>query len=114
MKLFIKALVFLLLFNSHSSFSGDWLSKQKISTVSFETGGFYLYSKEPWNNANNCSHTDAIVLQSNDANYDKAYSLLLMAFAAGKSVQGYSDGCVTHDGRTYNSIRGSKYLLVTD
>lgn len=114
MKLFIKALVVLLLLTSNSSFSADWLSKREISMVSFETSGFYLYSKEKWDNANNCSHTDAVVLLSSDVNYDKAYSLLLMAFAAGKSVQGYSDGCITHDGRTYNSIRGSKYLLVTD
>lgn len=94
--------------------AGDWLAKRKLTGVSFETGGFYLYSEGQWNNANDCSRTDAIVLKSDDVNYDKAYSLLLMAYAAGKSVQGYSDGCVNHDGRTYNAIRGFKYLRITD
>jgi len=40
--------------------------------------------------------------------------LLLGAYMAGKSVSGYSDDCVTFDGQTYNSIRGFKYLTVSD
>lgn len=114
MKCLLNVLFIFCFINNSSCFAGEWLAKKKLTGVSFETGGFYLYSEGQWNNANDCSRTDAIVLKSSDVNYEKAYSLLLMAYAAGKSVQGYSDGCVTHDGRTYNSIRGAKYLLITD
>jgi len=36
------------------------------------------------------------------------YILLSLAFMAGKSVCGYSNGCTTFDGQTYNKIRGFK------
>jgi hypothetical protein len=33
---------------------------------------------------------------------------------SGKKVSGYSDSCTTFDGQTYNTIRGFKYLVVSD
>jgi hypothetical protein len=83
----------------------------KISGVGFNTGGFYLYG-DNWANPNNCTETGVMVLKDTDSNYDKAYSLLLAAYTSGKEVYGLSDGCITHDGKTYNTIRGFKYLVV--
>jgi len=54
----------------------------------------------------------AVVLMNTNVNYDKAYTLLLAAYISGKQVYGYSDGCATFDGQTYNTIRGQKYLVV--
>jgi len=89
------------------------LSAKKIAYVAFQTGGFFIYAEGGgWSNPNSCSRSNAIVLLASDPNYEKAYSLILSAFMAGKSVSGYSDGCATFDGQTYNTIRGSKYLTV--
>ena len=66
-----------------------------------------------WGNPNGCTRSNAIVLLETDPNYDKAYSLLLSAYMAGKQVSGYSDGCAAFDGQTYNTIRGFKYLVVS-
>jgi hypothetical protein len=98
---------------SSYSYAGGPLATQKITAVAFNTNGFFL-SAADWPNPNNCTKSHAIVLKSTDSNYDKAYALLLMAYTSGKKVQGYSDGCVSHDGQTYNSIRGFKYLTVHD
>ena len=92
-------------------FSKGWVSTEKIDKVAFHTGGFFMYSND-WENPNTCSINAAVVLLDTDINYEKAYSLLLAAYMAGKKVSGYSDGCVTFDGRTYNTIRGFKYLQV--
>jgi len=89
------------------------LSAKKIAYVAFQTGGFFMYAEGgSWSNPNGCSRASAIVLLESDPNYEKAYSLLLAAFMAGKTVSGYSDGCATFDGQTYNKIRGFKYLTV--
>ena len=83
----------------------------KINYVAFNSGGFFLYASD-WPNPNNCTRSNAVVLKSNDANYNKAYALLLVAYTSEKAVSGYSDGCVEFDGQTYNSIRGFKYLVI--
>ena len=98
---------------SSTALSAGSITKNKIDSVAFHTGGFFLYSSG-WNNPSNCTRSNAIVLQSNGPNYDKAYALLLAAYASGKKVKGYSDKCVEFDGQTYNMIRGHKYLVVSD
>ncbi len=100
----------LLMFTGHSIAAGP-LTANEITKVAFQTGGFFIYANG-WPNPNNCDRAVAVVLPENDPNYDKAYSLLLMAYASGKKVSGYSDGCIEFDGKTYNRIRGYKYLLV--
>lgn len=94
-----------------NSFAAGGLAKVNITKVAFQTGGFFLYS-DNWNNPNDCSMDTAVVLLSTDSNYDKAYALLLAAYTAGKTVRGFSNGCTTFDGQTYNTIRGFKYLVV--
>ncbi|MDM3871229.1 hypothetical protein QSV34_07655 [Porticoccus sp. W117] len=91
--------------------AGGGLTKNKITKVAFQTGGFFMYA-DNWPNPNSCDRSDAIVLLTSDPNYDKAYALLLAANMSGKQVQGYSDGCANFDGKSYNTIRGFKYLVV--
>ncbi len=93
--------------------AGGGVNSTKISHVAFQSNHFFIYSSG-WNNANDCQETTAVVLQSSNSNFDKAYTLLLAAFMSGKNVSGYSDGCIEWDGRTYNTIRGHKYLTVWD
>ena len=93
------------------SFAGGSLTQSKIEAVAFQTGGFFLYSNT-WPNPNSCTNSNAVVLLDTDINYEKAYALLLAAYMSGKMVSGYSNGCVEFDGKTYNSIRGYKYLFV--
>lgn len=97
--------------NTNIAYAKGGLASNKITAVAFQTGGFFMYA-DNWSNPNECSKSDAIVLLSSGANYDKAYALLLAAYMSGKKVSGYSDGCTTHDGQTYNTIRGFKYLTV--
>lgn len=87
------------------------LGYAKIESVAHQSNGFYLYSSG-WQNPNACERSDAVVLLKSDSNYDKAYSLVLSAFMAGKEISGYSDRCEVFDGKTYNMIRGHKYLTV--
>jgi hypothetical protein len=96
-----------------SALAGGGLTPNTIDTVAFQTGGFFLYA-DGWPNPNSCTRSSAIVLLDTDSNYDKAYGLLLAAFISGKKVSGYSDGCATFDGQTYNTIRGFKYLKVSE
>ena len=103
----------LLISISTLSFAAGWTGKDKIDAVAFQTRGFFLYA-DGWGNPNNCTRSNAIVLLSSDPNYDKAYALLLAAYASGKKIKGYSNGCTTFDGQTYNTIRGYKYLVVSD
>ncbi len=112
MEKYLSVLVasFVLIF-AHSAIAGGGLTANKVTKVSFQTGGFFLYASN-WSNPNECSQSNAIVLKSSDSNYDKAYSLLLAAYMSGKKISGYSDGCTEHDGQTYNTIRGFKYLTV--
>lgn len=108
--------IFALLFClwSVTSMAGGALPAKKIGSVSFNEKGFFLSppAGEKWANPNGCTRDTAIVLLNTDSNYDKAYALLLAAYMAGKSVGGYSNGCADHDGQTYNTIRGYKYLSV--
>lgn len=100
-----------LLFASQFSLAKGAVSSTKITKVAFQTGGFFVYAGD-WENPNNCTRGNAVVLKDSDSNYDKAYSLLLAAYMSEKKVTGYSDGCVTFDGQTYNTIRGFKYLVI--
>ncbi len=110
MKYITLFLVFLIATFAISANAAGGLGAREINSVAHQTGGFFLYSN--WDNPNGCSKSDAIVLLDTDSNYDKAYSLVLAAFMAGKRVEGYSNGCMTFDGQTYNTIRGYKYLKV--
>jgi len=98
---------------SSFSFAAGPIAKDSIDAVAFQTGGFFLYA-DAWGNPNNCTRSNAIVLLESDRNYDKAYALLLAAYASGKKIKGYSNGCTTFDRQTYNTIRGYKYLVVSD
>ncbi|PCH65673.1 MAG: hypothetical protein COC04_01310 [Gammaproteobacteria bacterium] len=106
-------LVAVLVSTANFAFAAGKISKSKIVAVAFQSGGFFLYGND-WGNPNNCTRSNAIVLLASDSNYDKAYALLLAAYASGKSVKGYSNGCADFDGQTYNTIRGYKYLFVSD
>jgi len=92
-------------------YAGGPLPSNKITNVAFQTNGFFLYASN-WPNPNSCTRNNAVVLLAADSNYDKAYALILAAYMSGKRVSGYSDGCTTHDGQTFNTIRGTKYLVV--
>ncbi len=98
-------------FWSASADAGGPLTARVIDRLAFNSGGLFLYASG-WPNPNSCTRSDAIVLLDTDINYDKAYALILTAFASGKMVRGYSDGCTSFDGHTYNTIRGFKYLQV--
>ncbi len=105
-------LVSTLLFSLQSK-AGGWVNTDTADMVAFQTGGFFLYA-DGWGNPNNCTKSHAVVLRDTDPNYDKAYALLLSAYTAKKKIKGYSDGCASFDGQTYNTIRGFKYLTVSD
>lgn len=94
-----------------NSYAGGSLAGNKITKLAFQTGGLFIYA-DNWPNPNDCSNRNAIVLKDTDVNYDKAYSLILMAYSSGKTLSGYSDSCASFDGKTYNTIRGFKYLVV--
>ncbi len=96
---------------SNPALAGGGLSKNKITQVKFMSEGLLIYGSA-WPNPNDCDTSIAVLLSKTDSNYDKAYSLILAAFTAGKSVSGYSDDCKSVDGSTYNTIRGFKYLTV--
>ncbi len=104
--------LFVFLISISIAYSAGGLSERKISKLAFNTGGLFIYAEGGWNNPNECSRTDAIVLLSSDSNYDKAFALILTAYSMGKSIKGYSNDCTTHDEKTYNTIRGYKYLEV--
>ena len=95
-----------------SSNAGGWVSINTITKAAFNSTGFYMYGNWAVPSGNGCTNNDAVVLLSNDGNYDKAYALLLTAYTTGKKVKGWSDGCTSHDGKTYNKIRGYKYLEI--
>jgi hypothetical protein len=114
MNIIIRVLTSLsLVIFSSAVFSAGPIAQDNIDYVAFQTGGFFLYA-DGWGNPNSCTRSNAVVLQDIDANYDKAYALLLMAYASGKKVSGYSNKCVNFDGQTYNMIRGYKYLTISD
>ncbi|MBB1411760.1 hypothetical protein [Pseudoalteromonas sp. SG44-17] len=91
-KLFYEKIFFVLLLCLTTTVSAKGPVKTgKINYVAFNSGGFFLYASD-WPNPNNCTRSNAVVLKSNDANYDKAYALLLVAYTSEKAVSGYSDG----------------------
>ncbi|WP_159437130.1 hypothetical protein [Parasphingorhabdus marina] len=110
LKLF--GLVIMAGFGSTTALAGGALyPAQVITNVSFQEEGL-LFFADNWPNPNNCDSTAGVMLLKTDPNCDKAYALILTAFTAGMTVQGYSDGCALHDGQSYNTIRGFKYLVV--
>ena len=92
--------------------AGGSVGWNKVTKIAFHSNGLYLYA-DNWSNPNGCQQVDAVVLKDSDPNYDKAYALLLAAYMSGQRVNAYSDGCHTFDEKTYNHIRGFKYLQVT-
>lgn len=104
------ALVILLASSSVSA--GDRLEWRTLEKVALQTEGLFLYARGGWNNPSSCQQVNAVVLLNSDSNFDRAYSLLLSAFMYGKSIRGFSDGCTVFDGKTYNTVRGYKYLEV--
>ena len=94
------------------SFSAGWLQGSKITGISFYPEGVLLSGN--WNNPNECDSYNAVLLEDKDSNYDKAFSAILAAYMAGKTVRGYSNYCVNVDGTTYNMIRGYKYLSISN
>ncbi len=108
---FIALVISLFLLSSFSASAGGGLTPNQVTKVAFQTGGFFLYANN-WPNPNGCTRDNAIILQSTGSNYDKAYALLLAAYMSGKKISGYSDGCASFDGQTYNTIRDFKYLTV--
>lgn len=107
-------IIVLNLFITSTVIAGGGLPSKNIASVSFQQKGFFLHvdATDSWANPNGCTKDNAIVLLNTDSNYDKAYALLLAAYMSGKKVGGYSNGCTDHDGQTYNTIRGYKYLSV--
>ncbi len=108
MRVFLALVLALVSINSYAGGSVQW---NKITRIAFQAGGFFLYA-DNWENPNECMRADAVVLKDTDPNYDKAYAMLLAAYLAGKEVMAYSDGCHEFDEKTYNYIRGYKYLQV--
>ncbi|GAA0464051.1 hypothetical protein GCM10009096_00640 [Parasphingorhabdus litoris] len=111
--LFLMSFLGALIIGSSSAIAGGSTSSttQKITSVAFHEVGFFMYGNG-WDNPNGCDRDVAIVLLKTDRNYDKAFALLMTAFASGKEIRGYLDGCAMHDGQSYNTIRGFKYLEV--
>jgi len=94
-----------------SGYAGGSLYYNNVTEVAFQSTGFFMYANS-WPNPNSRTQSSAVFLLDTDANYNKAYAMLLAAYMSGKSVSGYSDGCTTFDGQTYNTIRGGKYLRI--
>ena len=104
--------MFMLLF-SFTSFAhaAGPIAWTKIDSIAFQNNDLMIYTVSK-GNPNGCERDAAVILKSSDQNFEKAYSMILAAFMAGKEIQAYSDGCHTFDGKTYNYIRGSKYLEI--
>lgn len=101
----------LLLLSSIYSHAGGRVGWNIISSIAFQNQDLMLYS-ENWGNPNGCTQINAIILKKTDPNFDKAYSMLLAAYMAGKQVNAFSEGCHTFDSKTFNYIRGWKYLQI--
>lgn len=83
----------------------------KINSLAFQNSDLMIYT-EVKGNPNGCERDTGVILKKSDQNFDKAYSMILAAYMAGKEIKAYSDGCHTFDDKTYNYIRGFKYLEV--
>lgn len=89
--------------------SGGNVGWHRINELAIQDGDVILYANA-WSNPNSCEATNGVILRKSDENFDNAYAFVLSAFMAGKEVVGYSDGCKTFDGKSYNYIRAYKYL----
>ncbi len=107
----MKYIVFMVLFVSAASHAAGGLNKNTITKLAFNSDHLFIYA-ENWNNPSECGRTDAVVLDKSNHNFERAYALILAAFMSGKSIRGYSDDCITWDEKSYNTIRGHKYLVV--
>lgn len=96
---------------SFTTLAGGSVGWNKITRIAFQNNDVMIYA-DNWVNANDCVNSSAVILKNTDQNFDKAYAMLLAAFMAGKEVIAYSDGCHTFDERSYNYIRGFKYLTI--
>lgn len=94
-----------------NAFRAGAVGKQKIIKIAFNSEHLFIYA-DAWNNANECQQSDAVILERGSTNFDKAYTMILAAFMAGRDISAYSDGCLEWDGKTYNTIRAHKYLTV--
>ena len=105
-------IIFLLLFSlSHCANAAGPIGWTKIDSIAFQNSDLMIYTNSK-SNPNGCERDVAVILKSSDPNFDKAYSMILAAYMADKEITAYSDGCHTFDGKTYNYIRGSKYLQI--
>ncbi len=83
----------------------------KIDSIAFQNSDLMIYT-DIKGNPNDCERDVAVILKDSDPNFDKAYAMILAAYMAGKEIRAYSDGCHTFDEKTYNYIRGYKYLQI--
>ncbi len=83
----------------------------KITTLAVQNNDLMIYT-ELKVNPNECERDNAVILKKSDPSFDLAYSMILATFMAGKEIKAFSDGCHIFDEKTYNYIRGFKYLQV--
>lgn len=100
-----------LLLVSSTALAGGSTTWGKITAIEFQDKDLMLHSDD-WQNPNGCEKSNAVILKHTDSNFDKAYTLILAAYMSGKQVAAWSDDCHSFDGKTYNHIRGFKYLQV--
>lgn len=110
-KVKVSSMMFLLIVIVSLCKADGYVTKNVITRLEFNTGGLYIYA-DKWFNANVADRTSAVVLLSSDPNYDKALALILTAFVNEYEIDAYSDDICTFDSKTYNVIRGWKYLRV--
>jgi len=111
MKYFLwTALVLSTLFSNIANAGGS-VGKAKINGLAFQNSHLMIYSAS-WENPNDCQKSSGVLLDQSDPNFERAYALILAAYMSGKEISAYSDGCKLFDDRTYNKIRGYKYLVV--
>ena len=79
--------IFLILVIVNTALSKGMIAGNKIFRVAFNTSGFFMYSIDGWNNPNDYSNSDAIVLLDTDPKYDKAYALILAAYLLGNKFR---------------------------
>lgn len=112
MNLYIKCVLLIgFVFFSVTSMAKGSIGIGEITSLSFQNRDLMIYSDD-WNNANDCERINAVILKYDDQNFEKAYSLILSAYMGGKKLSAYSDGCKSFDEKTYNYIRGWKYLRI--
>lgn len=111
----MKIIIILCILCSYSlgCYAGGRVGWNEISQLSFQDGNLMIHASDgAWDNPNECQNSVAILLKESDPNFDRAYSLILSAYMAGKSIRAWSDGCHVFDGTAFSHIRGFKYLEV--